>query len=56
MRAVGITRTTSDSIDAAKTTLPSVRNAASLGDSTGLDALLVDDTAEIGATLATRQT
>ncbi|MFI6770733.1 hypothetical protein [Streptomyces sp. NPDC050355] len=51
VRTVGITPTTSDSIDAAKTTLPGVRNAASLGDLTGLDVLLVDDTAGSGAPL-----
>ncbi|WP_327153225.1 hypothetical protein OHU45_02020 [Streptomyces tubercidicus] len=51
VRTVVITRTTSDSIDAAKTTLPGVRNAASLGDLTGLDVLLVDDTAGSGAPL-----
>ncbi|WP_078865878.1 hypothetical protein [Streptomyces sp. NRRL S-1448] len=52
VRTVGITRTASDSIDAAMTTLPGVRNAASLGVLTGLDVLLVDDTAGSGAPLA----
>ena len=45
-------RTTSDGINAAKSTVPTVRNPASLGDLTGLDVLLVDDIAGSGVTLA----
>jgi hypoxanthine phosphoribosyltransferase len=52
VRAVEVTRTASDGINAAKDRLPTVRNAASLGDLTGLDVLLVDDIAGSGATLA----
>ncbi|GAA3821513.1 phosphoribosyltransferase [Streptomyces chiangmaiensis] len=52
VRTVEVTHTTSDGINAAKTTLPTARNAASLGDLMGLDVLLVDDIAGSGATLA----
>ncbi|WP_372412689.1 phosphoribosyltransferase [Streptomyces luteireticuli] len=52
VRAVEVTHTTSDGVNAAKTTLPTARNPASLGDLTGLDVLLVDDIAGSGATLA----
>lgn len=52
VRTVEVTRTTSDGINAAKNTVPSVRNPASLGDLTGLDVLLVDDIAGSGVTLA----
>ncbi|MEV7872596.1 phosphoribosyltransferase family protein [Streptomyces sp. NPDC088124] len=52
MRTVEVTRTTSDSINAAKNTVPTVRNPVSLGDLAGLDVLLVDDIAGSGATLA----
>ncbi|MFF3128677.1 phosphoribosyltransferase [Streptomyces sp. NPDC057908] len=51
VRAVEITRTTSDSIDTTKTTLPRVRNAASLSDLAGLDVPLVDDITGSGAIL-----
>jgi hypoxanthine phosphoribosyltransferase len=52
VRTIEVTRTISDGINAAKTTLPTARNPASLGDLTGLDVLLVDDIAGSGATLA----
>ncbi|MGV9269442.1 phosphoribosyltransferase [Kitasatospora sp. NPDC003701] len=52
VRSIEVTRTTSDGINAAKTTLPTTRNPASLGDLSGLDVLLVDDIAGSGATLA----
>ena len=52
VRCIEVTRTTSDGINAAKTTLPTARNPASLGDLTGLNVLLVDDIAGSGATLA----
>ncbi|MFD3662849.1 phosphoribosyltransferase [Streptomyces sp. NPDC058659] len=52
VRTVEVTRTTSDGINAAKSTVPTVRNPASLGDLTGLDVLLVDDIAGSGVTLA----
>lgn len=52
VRTIGVTRTTSDNINAAKTPLPTVRNPASLGDLTDLDVLLVDDIAGSGTTLA----
>lgn len=52
VRTVEVTRTTSDGINPAKTTLPVARNPASLGDLTGLDVLLVDDIAGSGETLA----
>ncbi|AXG80834.1 phosphoribosyltransferase [Streptomyces paludis] len=51
VRTVEVTRTTSDGINAAKSTLPTARNPASLGDLTGLDVLLVDDIAGSGVTL-----
>ncbi|WP_330351768.1 phosphoribosyltransferase [Streptomyces sp. NBC_00582] len=52
VRTVEVTRTASDGINAAKSTVPTVRNPASLGDLTGLDVLLVDDIAGSGVTLA----
>ncbi|MEU3355151.1 phosphoribosyltransferase family protein [Streptomyces sp. NPDC037389] len=52
VRTVEVTHTTNDSINAAKTTLPTARNPASLGDLAGLDVLVVDDIAGSGATLA----
>ncbi|WP_189969093.1 phosphoribosyltransferase [Streptomyces violascens] len=51
VRTVEVTRTTSDGINAAKSTVPAVRNPASLGDLTDLDVLLVDDIAGSGGTL-----
>jgi hypoxanthine phosphoribosyltransferase len=52
VRTVEVTRTTSDGINAAKTSRPTARHPASLGDLTGLDVLLVDDIAGSGVTLA----
>lgn len=52
VRTVEVTRTASDDINAAKSTLPAVRNPASLGGLAGLDVLLVDDIAGSGVTLA----
>lgn len=51
VRAIEVTRTTEDGINAAKTRLPTVRNPASLGDLTDVDVLLVDDIAGSGATV-----
>lgn len=48
VRAIDVTHTTSDSVDADKTPQPSARNPASLGDLTGLDVLVVDDVAGTG--------
>ena len=52
VRALDVTHTVADGIDAAKTPHPVLRNAASLGDLTGLDVLLVDDVAGTGETMA----
>ncbi len=52
VRCIEVTRTTSDGINAAKSTLPTTRNPGSLGDLTDLDVVLVDDIAGSGATLA----
>jgi hypoxanthine phosphoribosyltransferase len=53
VRAIEVTHTTSDRIDAGKTPHPRVRNPVSLGDLTGLDVLIVDDVAGTGQSLAT---
>ncbi|MFD7577476.1 phosphoribosyltransferase [Kitasatospora sp. NPDC059817] len=52
VRAVEVTHTVDDSTNAAKTARPVARNAASLGDLSGLDVLVVDDVAGTGDTLA----
>lgn len=51
VRAVDVTCTTSDTVNAAKTSRPVVRNPGSLGDLSGLDVLLVDDIAGTGRTM-----
>jgi hypoxanthine phosphoribosyltransferase len=51
VRALDVTHTIADGIDAAKTPRPLLRNAASLGDLTGLDVLLIDDVAGTGETI-----
>lgn len=52
VRAVEITHTSTDGLNAAKTVRPVLINPASLGDLTGLDALIVDDVVGSGHTLA----
>jgi hypothetical protein len=52
VRALNVTHTTADDVNAAKTPRPLLRNSASLGDVTGLDLLLVDDVAGTGETIA----
>ncbi|MGW4200932.1 phosphoribosyltransferase [Streptomyces sp. NPDC004726] len=51
VRTIEVTHTASDSINAAKTSAPTYKNPASLGDLAGRDVLLVDDIAGSGATL-----
>lgn len=51
MRAVEVTRTVSEEVDAAKVPEPRYRNPASLGALAGRDVLVVDDIAGSGATL-----
>lgn len=51
VRAVEVVHTVGDGIDAAKTTQPTVVNAASLGDLGGSDVLVADDIAGSGDTL-----
>lgn len=51
VRTIEVTHTASDAINAAKTSAPSYKNPASLGDLAGRDVLLVDDIAGSGATL-----
>lgn len=53
VRAVDVTHTAFEGVDAAKTPRPTVRNAHSLGDLHGLDVLIVDDVAGKGETIAT---
>ena len=53
VRALDVTHTAADGVNAAKTPRPVSRNLSSLGDMTGLDALLVDDVTGTGETLAT---
>jgi uncharacterized protein len=53
VRAVDVTHTAFEGIDATKTLRPTVRNARSLGDLRGLDVLVVDDVAGKGDTIAT---
>lgn len=52
VRALDVTHTTGDSVNADKAPCPVVRNPASLGDLTGLDVLLVDDIAGTGQTMS----
>ncbi|MFI7510510.1 phosphoribosyltransferase [Micromonospora aurantiaca] len=52
VRAVEVLHTTADGIDAVKSAAPQVANAASLGDLTGADVLVVDDVAGSGDTAA----
>ncbi|GAB3066250.1 phosphoribosyltransferase [Micromonospora schwarzwaldensis] len=52
VRAVEVLHTTDDSVNAAKSAAPLVDNAASLGDLTGADVLVVDDIAGSGDTAA----
>jgi hypoxanthine phosphoribosyltransferase len=51
LRAVDVTHTTSDDIDATKSTEPRSSNIASLGDLGGANVLIVDDIAGTGLTL-----
>lgn len=53
VRALDVRHTERDEIDAAKTGVPVVRNLQSLGDLSGLSALLVDDIAGTGQTMRT---
>jgi hypoxanthine phosphoribosyltransferase len=52
VRALDVTHTTADGVNAAKTARPVLRNPCSLGDLTGLRVLLVDDVAGTGETIA----
>ncbi|MEH1016860.1 phosphoribosyltransferase family protein [Micromonospora sp. CPCC 206060] len=52
VRAVEVLHTTADGVDAVKSSTPQVANAASLGDLTGADVLVVDDVAGSGDTVA----
>lgn len=52
VRAVEVTRTADDTVNAAKSPRPVAVNPASLGDLTGRDVLVVDDVAGTGHTLA----
>jgi hypoxanthine phosphoribosyltransferase len=47
-----VLHTSADGVDAVKSAVPQVANAASLGDLTGANVLLVDDVAGSGDTLA----
>ena len=51
VRAIDVTHTASEGVNAAKTLRPSVRNLRSLGDLRGLDVLVVDDVAGRGDTI-----
>ncbi|MGW4694073.1 phosphoribosyltransferase [Kitasatospora cineracea] len=51
VRALEVTRTVDDTVDAPKTFGPRVRNAASLGDLSGLDVLIAEDVAGTGETI-----
>ncbi|MFF8992486.1 phosphoribosyltransferase [Streptomyces sp. NPDC014983] len=51
VRTIEVTHTTTDDVNAAKTSTPAYKNPASLGDLAGLDVLLIDDIAGSGATL-----
>ena len=52
VRGVEITHTADDGVGAAKTPQPLLRNAASLGDLSALDVVVVDDIAGTGDTIA----
>jgi len=52
VRAVTVTHTADDSVNAAKTPAPEAVNPASLGDLTGRDVLVVDDVAGTGQAIA----
>jgi hypoxanthine phosphoribosyltransferase len=52
VRAVEITRTLADGVNAAKAARPAWRNLASLGGVSGRDVLIADDVAGTGATVA----
>ncbi|MEV4709596.1 phosphoribosyltransferase family protein [Actinoplanes sp. NPDC049316] len=52
VRAVEVVHTVSDDMNAAKTPAPQVSNAASLGELSGRDVLIVDDIAGTGDTMA----
>jgi uncharacterized protein len=51
VRALEVTHTAADGVNAAKTPRPVIRNPSSLGDLTGLDVLLIDDAAGTGDTI-----
>lgn len=51
VRALDVTHTITDGVNAAKAPSPVVRNLASLGDLSGLNVLLVDDIAGTGETM-----
>ncbi len=53
VRAVEVTHTTADGVDAAKTAVPVVVRPDTLGDLAGLDVLIVDDIAGTGDTMTT---
>src|SRR5258708_14033773 len=55
VRAVELTRTLADEVNAAKTARPVVANPGSLGDLSGQDVLIVDDIAGSGLTILARQ-
>ncbi len=52
VRALDVTHTTADGVNAAKTPRPALRNSSSIGEVAGLDVLLVDDVAGTGETIA----
>ena len=52
VRAIEVTHTVADGIDARKTAQPRYRNLASVGNIAGLDVLVADDIAGTGATAA----
>lgn len=51
IRALDVTHTCSDDVNAQKAPCPIIRNRVSLGDLSGLDILLIDDIAGTGATM-----
>jgi len=53
VRAVEVTHTTADGVDAAKTDVPVVVRPDTLGDLAGMDVLIVDDIAGTGDTMTT---